>query len=41
LQMNEIAKIYSTRFTSRLYEHFMMYKFYGEDIRVQKFISSK
>ena len=24
------------RFTSRLYEYFMMYKFYGEDIRIQK-----
>lgn len=36
LQINEITKMYSMRFTSRLYEHFMLYKFYGEDIRIQK-----
>jgi len=24
------------RFTSRLYEYFMLYKFYGDDIRIQK-----
>lgn len=36
LQINEITKIYSTRFTSRLYEYFMFYKFFGEDIRIQK-----
>ncbi len=36
LQINEITKIYSMRFTSRLYEYFMLYKFYGEDIRIQK-----
>ena len=36
LQINEITKMYSMRFTSRLYEYFMLYKFYGEDIRIQK-----
>lgn len=36
LQISEITKIYSMRFTSRLYEYFMIYKFYGEDIRIQK-----
>lgn len=36
LQPNELTKLYSTRFTSRLYEYFWMYKFYGEDIRIQK-----
>ncbi len=36
LQINELTKLYSTRFTSRLYESFILYKFYGEDIRIQK-----
>lgn len=36
LQISEITKMYSMRFTSRLYEHFMIYKFLGEDIRIQK-----
>lgn len=36
LQISEITKTYSMRFTSRLYEHFMLYKFFGEDIRIQK-----
>ena len=36
LQISEITKMYSMRFTSRLYEYFMLYKFYGEDIRIQK-----
>ncbi len=36
LQISELTKLYSMRFTSRLYEYFMMYKFYGEDIRIQK-----
>lgn len=36
LQINEITKIYSMRFTSRLYEYFMLYKFFGEDIRIKK-----
>ena len=36
LQISEISKIYTTRFTSRLYEYFMFYKFFGEDIRIQK-----
>lgn len=37
LQISEITKMYSMRFTSRLYENFMMYKFFGEDIRILKF----
>lgn len=37
LEISEITKLYSMRFTSRLYENFMMYRFYGEDIRLQKF----
>lgn len=37
LQIREITQIYSMRFTSRLYGHFMFYKFFGEDIRIQKF----
>lgn len=37
LQLSDITKIYSMRFTSRLYEYFMMYKFYGEDVRIKKF----
>lgn len=36
LQLNDITKLYSMRFTSRLYEYFMLYKFYGEDIRIKK-----
>ena len=36
LSLGEITGIYSNRFTSRLYEFFNMYKFYGEDIRLQK-----
>ena len=36
LEISEITKLYSMRFTSRLYEYFMMYRFYGEDIRIQK-----
>lgn len=36
LPFNEITNIYSFRFTSRLYENFNMYKFYGDDIRIQK-----
>lgn len=36
LQISEITKMYSMRFTSRLYEYFMIYKFYGEDIRIKK-----
>ena len=34
--MNEIAKMYSSRLTSRIYEHFIVYGFYGEDIRILK-----
>lgn len=36
LGLGELTKIYSMRFTSRLYEYFKMYKFFGEDIRLQK-----
>lgn len=36
LGLSELTKMYSTRFTSRLYEYFNMYKFFGEDIRLQK-----
>lgn len=36
LQISEITKMYSMRFTSRLSEYFMLYKFYGDDIRIQK-----
>ena len=34
--MNELTKIYSSRFTSRLYEYFIIYGFYGSDIRIEK-----
>lgn len=36
LSMKEIEKTYSSRFSSRIYESFMIYGFYGEDIRIQK-----
>lgn len=36
LSVGEIAKIYSSRFASRIYESFMVYKFYGDDIRIKK-----
>lgn len=36
LQLSDITRLYSMRFTSRLYENFMMYKLYGEDIRIKK-----
>lgn len=36
LGLSELTKMYSMRFTSRLYEYFKMYKFFGEDIRLQK-----
>lgn len=36
LGLGELTKMYSTRFTSRMYEYFNMYKFFGEDIRLQK-----
>ena len=41
LHISEITKMYSMRFTSRLYESFMMYKFVGEDIRIKKFKEGK
>ena len=34
--LSELKKMYSTRFTSRVFEYFMMYQFVGEDIRIQK-----
>ena len=34
--MNELTKLYTTRFTSRMYEFFTPLKFLGDDIRVQK-----
>lgn len=34
--MNEISRTYSARITSRLYEHFRILHFTGEDIRIQK-----
>lgn len=34
--LNELTKIYSSRFTSRIYEHFLVYGFFGEDIRILK-----
>lgn len=36
LNMAEIEKAYSSRFSSRIYESFMIYGFYGEDIRILK-----
>ncbi len=36
LNMNDLNNAYSSRFTSRIYEHFLVYGFLGEDIRVQK-----
>ncbi|MCD8391592.1 MAG: ATP-binding protein [Firmicutes bacterium] len=34
--LKEITKMYSSRITSRIYENFYVYGFYGEDIRIQK-----
>lgn len=36
LNINEIAKIYSSRFASRICESFEVYKFFGDDIRIKK-----
>ncbi len=36
LNINEIAKAYSSRFASRIFESFEVYKFFGEDIRIKK-----
>ena len=36
LGIGELEKMYTPRFTSRLYENFYIYKFVGEDIRLQK-----
>lgn len=37
--VSELSEMYSKRFTSRLYEYFMMMHFVGGDIRVRKFSS--
>lgn len=37
LSISELAKIYSSRFASRIYESFDPRRFFGEDIRIQKF----
>ena len=34
--MNELTQMYSSRFTSRIYEYFLIYGFYGNDIRIEK-----
>ncbi len=34
--MNELSRMYSSRFTSRIYEYFIIYGFYGDDIRIEK-----
>lgn len=36
LTIKELSETYSKRFTSRLAENYIIYEFYGEDIRVQK-----
>lgn len=41
LNMAEIEKVYSSRFSSRIYESFMVYGFYGEDIRILKMKNKK
>lgn len=37
LSIGELAKMYSSRFASRIYESFDPRRFFGEDIRIQKF----
>lgn len=39
LGLGELEKMYTSRFTSRLYENFYIYKFVGEDIRLQKLMN--
>ena len=34
--LTELTKVYSSRFTSRIYEYFLIYGFFGEDIRILK-----
>ena len=34
--MDKLEDMYTQRFTSRIYEYFLIYGFYGEDIRIQK-----
>lgn len=36
LEPKELSKSYSARFTSRLYESFRIFRFVGEDVRIQK-----
>lgn len=40
LNIGELVKIYSERFVSRVYENFELLRFFGDDIRVQKFKNS-
>ena len=40
LNIAELEKVYSTRFTSRIYEFFLPLRFYGRDIRIQKMVKS-
>ncbi|WP_337961134.1 ATP-binding protein [Caloramator sp. mosi_1] len=35
-QLNDIIQNYPERITSRILGHFTLFKFYGEDIRIQK-----
>lgn len=41
LSIAEMTKIYSNRFTSRIYENFIVYKFYGDDIRIKKITDNR
>ncbi len=39
LNLGELEKMYSARFTSRIYEFFVPLRFYGKDIRIQKIVN--
>ena len=39
LGLEEMEKTYTSRFTSRLYENFYIYEFFGSDIRLQKLMN--
>lgn len=39
--LSELSNIYSERFTSRLFGNFILYKFFGKDIRILKIIDKK
>lgn len=39
--LDELLSIYSERITSRLFGNFTLFKFYGDDIRLQKSLNSK